>query len=111
MTGQQGWKKGALGYYGTEQALDLAGSMLPQRVQEDTGPTDIVIPAEDLGPPNYPEESFLDREPDQKKEPETIITNPKSDNTIEQSENEMKDEALASNDSTITTNNAQVSSN
>ena len=45
MTGQQGWKKGALGYYGTEQALDLAGSMLPQRGQEDTGPTDIVIPA------------------------------------------------------------------
>ena len=113
MTGQQGWKKGALGYYGTEQALDLMGSAFPQtldleRVQEDTSPTN-VIPAEDLGPPNYPEESFLDREPDQKKQPETIITNPKSDNTIEQSENEMKDEALASNDSTITTNNAQVS--
>ncbi len=55
MTGQQGWKKGALGYYGTEQALDYTmDTMSDLMLPEDTGPTDIVIPAEDLGPPEFP---------------------------------------------------------
>ena len=56
MTGQQGWKKGAAAWYGTDYAMDTVSDlMLPERTQED-----VVIPAEDLGPPEFPKDGPVD---------------------------------------------------
>ena len=52
MTGQQGWKKGAAAWYGTDLAMDTVSDVtelgLPERVQEDT-----IISTEDLAPPKF----------------------------------------------------------
>ena len=107
MTGQQGWKKGAAAWYGTDYAMDTVSDlMLPERTQED-----VVIPAEDLGPPQFPKDGPVDMPPDVVKKPKIIETPDKKDTSnkkIIEEENEMKDEALSANGNAIDTNTATV---
>ena len=82
MTGQQGWKKGAAAWYGTDLALDTVSDVaelgLPERVQEDIVEA-IVIPAEELGPPKFPKDGPVDMPPDVVKKPKIIDTPDKKD--------------------------------
>ena len=106
MTGQQGWKKGAVGWYGTDLALDTASDLLPERVQEDT-----IITAEDLAPPKFPKDGPVDMPPELIKEPKIIKTPDKKDTAnkkILEEEKQLKDDALSANGTTAQTNQATV---
>jgi len=106
MTGQQGWKKGAVGWYGTDLALDTFSDLLPERVQEDT-----IITAEDLAPPKFPKDGPVDMPPELIKEPKIIKTPDKKDTAnkkILEEEEQLKDDALSANGTRVQTNQATV---
>ena len=107
MTGQQGWKKGAVGWYGTDLALDTFSDLLPERVQEDT-----IITAEDLAPPKF--KSGIAEEGGSTeviKEPKVIPlpdTKDTANKKILEEEEQLKDDALSANGTTAQTNQATV---
>ena len=78
MTGQEGWKQGAVGWYGTDLALDTVSDLLPERVQEET-----IISAEDLAPPEFPKDGPVDMQPELIKKPEVIPLPDKKDTSNE----------------------------
>ena len=111
MTGQQGWKKGAAAWYGTDLAMDTVSDVtelgLPERVQEDT-----IISTEDLAPPKF--KSGIAEEGGSTeviKKPKVIPLPDKketSNKKILDEEKEMQDEAISSNGTTAETNQATV---
>jgi len=106
MTGQEGWKKGAVGWYGTDLALDSVSDLLPERVQEET-----IISAEDLAPPEFPKDGPVDMPAELIKKPEVIPLPNKKDTANEKilnEEKQLKDAALSANGTTAQTNQATV---
>jgi hypothetical protein len=111
MTGQQGWKKGAAAWYGTDLAMDAVSDVaelgLPERVQEDT----TIIEAKDLSPFLEEKKSPVDMPPEIIKEPKVIPLPDKketSNKKILEEEENMKNDAISSNGTTAQTDQATV---